>query len=200
MRGSPFLKGMPRTFFCCFCAVLLRAILYSLDLDAGEGAGWGCGKIEHLSIGGVWNMSYNHSMFHVAFLHKHYIDLIESGSKTIESRLTINRPLCWDIEKDDTVLFKEVGGEIRLIAKVTAVHKFDNLNSDDINVLADLFFASVGAGPEYWLSKSRSKYAVFIEIDVPQKITFPIHLTPRAVQSAWVRNFAIPDGLSLVSQ
>jgi ASC-1-like (ASCH) protein len=127
-------------------------------------------------------------MIHVAFLHKKYLDAIERGEKTIESRLSINRPPCWNIKDSDILLLKETSGEIRLSARIKAIHKFDNLQSEDITILAQLFADGCGVSldDKYWLAKSKSRYAVFIELRSVSKISFAKDLTPRGFQSGWV--------------
>jgi len=127
-------------------------------------------------------------MIHVAFLHKKYLDAIERGEKTIESRLSINRPPCWNIKDSDILLLKETSGEIRLSARIKAIHKFDNLHPEDIIVLSRLFIEGCGVliDDKYWLAKSKSRYAVFIELQSISKISFSKDLTPRGFQSGWV--------------
>lgn len=134
-------------------------------------------------------------MIHVAFLHKRHIDNILCGKKTIESRLSVNKPLAWSVERNDIILFKEVSGEIRVKAIVGTVHNFDRLTSNDISVLANLFSLSVGIteNDPYWQMKINSRYAVFIELTSISPISFPASLTPRGVQSAWIRNFIVPE-------
>ena len=138
--------------------------------------------------------------YHIAFVHKKFVEMFVNGQKNIESRLSINTPSCWSVEKDDVILFKEVGGEIRCAGKIAAVHKFDRLTYPDINVLASLFSRNVGVSEydDYWIQKSKSRFAVFMEIEKIVEVQYPRHLTPRGIQSAWLSNFSIDQSFRVL--
>ena len=139
-------------------------------------------------------------MNHVAFIRPDVAAKIRRGSKTIESRLSRNRPPAWQVEAGDCILFKETGGEITLQATVAQVHRFDALRPCDIEALADLFSPAMDTSPAnpYWSRKARSRYAVFIVLDQVTEVTFPPAATPRGVRSAWVTDFRAGDLATVV--
>lgn len=130
-------------------------------------------------------------MYHVAFIQKEPLSRILSGRKTVECRLSVNRPPAWETEAGDFILFKETGGDIRAIAKVQAVVKFDGLTPDDVGDIAEMVSDLTGSSPQsqYWQMKRTARYAVLIELESIQEVSFPRQLTPVGVMSAWVKNF-----------
>lgn len=130
-------------------------------------------------------------MYHVAFIQKEPLSRILSGRKTVECRLSVNRPPSWDTESGDFILFKESGGNIRAIAQVRAVVKFDGLTPEDVANIAEMVSDLTGSSPQssYWQMKRNARYAVLIELESIQEVSFPRQLTPVSVMSAWVKNF-----------
>lgn len=130
-------------------------------------------------------------MKHVAFVRPDIIQKLASGQKTMESRLSVNRPPSWAVQPGDIILFKENGGDIKLQAIAKTVHRFDKLTPTDIPQLVTRFKDQLGTTVDapYWQTKQKSRYAVFIELDNIIPIDFPSDETPRGVMSAWVANF-----------
>jgi hypothetical protein len=130
-------------------------------------------------------------MNHVAFIHFEPLSRVLSGIKKIECRLSVNRPACWNIEQNDTILFKLVGGAIVARARAKGVHKFNTLTPADVQALAELCAPLTGAlaTSAFWAMKARSKYAVIIELDSIERVEFPAQLTPKGVISGWVSDF-----------
>jgi ASC-1-like (ASCH) protein len=127
---------------------------------------------------------------HVAFIQSEPLARIKSGMKTVECRLSVNRPLAWNTQPGDFILFKETGGEIKLRARVEYVLKFESLTPTDIQSLAELVQPFSGAETSaYFTHKSKSRYAVIIGLIDVTPIEFPASATPRGIQSAWVSNF-----------
>ena len=130
-------------------------------------------------------------MNHVAFIQSEPLSRILSGVKRAECRLSINRPPAWKAEAGDTILFKESGGEITCRARIKAVSKFESLTPGDVSALAELVAPLTGASPTnaFWLRKKSARYAVIMELDQVERVSFPPEATPRGVMSAWVTDF-----------
>lgn len=128
---------------------------------------------------------------HIAFIKSEPLRRILSGVKTAECRLSINHPPAWSIEVGDFILFKKSGGEIVCRARARAVHKFSSLTPSDVAALAELVAPLTGAAPDsaFWLNKQCARFAVIMEFDQVERVTFPPQATPRGVLSAWVSNF-----------
>jgi len=131
---------------------------------------------------------------HIAFVRPDLVTKIRQGTKTVESRLGICRPLAWSVQPGDTILFKEIRGEITLSATVIQVHRFE---TSDLHALAQRFGPAVGvsADDEYW--QRRVNFAVFIELTAINSITFPPELTPRGIRAGWVKDFRATDSRQL---
>lgn len=72
-------------------------------------------------------------------------DKILSCEKTIESRWYVNRSAPWDrIAEGDTVYFKESGYPVRVIATVSRVLQYDNLNEEVYRNNFDKYGKAIG--------------------------------------------------------
>ena len=129
--------------------------------------------------------------YHVAFIQKEPLSRILSGIKTVEARLSRNRPPSWNVQTGDVILFKQTGGGIVAEATVADVSRFDNLRPADVKAIAELVSPLTGSSPSspYWQMKTNSRYAVLIELSNVQPIQFPDEFTPKGVMSAWVSDF-----------
>ncbi len=102
---------------------------------------------------------------HVAILLPRYLDLILTGEKTVESRMTITRhPPYRRIKTGERIYFKESSGPYRATAVAGKVDFFDNLTPTQMMALRKRFDAKVCGDNAYWNAKSRSRYATFIEL------------------------------------
>ncbi len=127
---------------------------------------------------------------HVAILHRQYLQLILSGRKVIESRLTV-RPIVpyRAIAPGDCVYFKASSGPYMAKAKVERVLFFDNLNPQKIAQLQKQYNAHIGGDDAYWHYKRFSRYASLIWLtEVTATNTGPN--LPPSTGPAW---FVLPD-------
>ena len=100
---------------------------------------------------------------HIAILNKKYIDLILSGKKTIESRITkYNLPPYKTIALNDTIYFKQSSGPFLAKAKIKNILFLDNLTHAKINNIHKKYNKQICATPDYWLTKKHARYATII--------------------------------------
>ncbi len=132
----------------------------------------------------------NPLMLHVAILLKPYIQLILSGAKTLESRLTVTpRTPYRRIAPGERIYFKASSGPYMATAIAGAVEFHENLTPSRIEALRRRHNAAVRGQPEYWKFKRSSRYATFIRLrDVRATSTGPE--MPPSRGPAW---FTLPE-------
>lgn len=132
-------------------------------------------------------------MKHLVIVKPEFILQIQSGVKTVESRLAKNRPAAWNCVYGDELLFKASGGDVVLSARVKTVACYDELRPCDITALAELYAPMVAAATEhpYWRLKQDARFAVFIEMEHVKPLWIPRHALPRSFGQAWFFNFEI---------
>ena len=100
---------------------------------------------------------------HTAILKRHYLNLILSGEKQIECRLTrIPCPPFRRIEAGETVLLKESSGPMRGEAVVEKVEFFENLTSEEIGEIQGKYNEQIMGAPDYWTSRGDCRYCSLI--------------------------------------
>lgn len=133
-------------------------------------------------------------MKHLAIVKPDIIASIQSGAKTIESRLAVNRPAAWNCQIGDEILFKVSGGDVVLSATVKNIERYADLRPCDVESLAELYAIQVAASPQhpYWQAKRAARFAVFIEIENVESAFIHRAALPRSFGQAWYSNFEIP--------
>ncbi len=102
-------------------------------------------------------------MDHVSIVHRCYADLIASGEKRVEARLSRVRAVpIGRVAKGDRIYFRESGGGYRALAEVTKVLCFHELNPSGIGALRRQYEPLVCAGAKFWLNHAGSRHAMFI--------------------------------------
>ncbi len=141
-------------------------------------------------------------MNHLAIIRAEYIQKIASGQKTVESRLSVNRPACWNVKPGDMIYFKVSGGDIALRASVFQIDRYEQLKIEDIAALAELYAQSVQCAPDtnYWKIKSVAKYAVFIHLANAQPFRVKKCDLPISFGNAWLNDFELPELVSAAIQ
>ena len=129
-------------------------------------------------------------MNHLAIVRADVATKILSGKKTVESRLSKNRPACWNSQVGDTVYFKVSGGDVVCSARVGGVDKYERIRPDDVRAIAELYSPAMHTTPEnpYWNIKSESRYAVLIHLANVTPCHFSKAALPRSFGAAWVTN------------
>lgn len=132
-------------------------------------------------------------MNHLAIVRAAVAYKIASKTKTVESRLSVNRPPAWNCEQGDFVYFKISGGDVVLRTCVAGVDKFAALCPDDIPAIAELFSAPMGITTEnqYWEQKRGARYAVLIHLSDVTAVHFSKAELPRSFGTAWITNWEL---------
>ena len=133
---------------------------------------------------------------HLAILHKRYLDLILSGEKRIESRLTkVKRVPFSCVEKGDLIYFKQSSGPVRAIAKADKIMQYKDLTPSTISSLKTKYNRGICGAVDYWQMKKDSRYAVLIWLKDVCEID-PIKIE-KTNQQAWIvlndkKSFGLP--------
>ena len=97
---------------------------------------------------------------HVAIVRPALADLILSGRKTIESRITkVRGPAFQRVHPGDAIYFRESGGGFRVLATVEKAVHLRDLTAAGLRALREVFGVEIGADAAYWRSRKGSRYA-----------------------------------------
>jgi len=101
---------------------------------------------------------------HLAILRQPYFDLINNGTKTIESRFNSNRSAPFGkVAVGDLVLLKETGQPVTNYFFASAVHSID-LSQEPIEEVRREFGQGIRATDDYWRARIHSRYATLIKV------------------------------------
>lgn len=102
-------------------------------------------------------------MNHLAVVHRRYLDLILTGEKTVESRLSKVRCAPYGrIEPGDRIYFKESSGPVRASVVAKQIEHHENLTPTLVRSLKHRHNELVLGNADYWRLKSSARYAVLI--------------------------------------
>ncbi|QQE12128.1 ASCH domain-containing protein [Planctomycetota bacterium] len=121
---------------------------------------------------------------HIAILKKKYMDMILSGEKTIESRITKTGCAPYGrIEVGDRIYLKISSGPFVGITKAVRIEQYHHLNGEHIMKLYEQFDDQVCGGKKYWEGRKDCRFATFIWLGEVE----PIDVAPRYTKSmkAW---------------
>lgn len=121
---------------------------------------------------------------HVAILKRPYLNLILSGQKTIESRLTRTaQPPFGSIEPGERIFLKASSGPFMATAVAGRVEQHRDLEPYDVLRLRVRHDLAVCGDDAYWEMKRDSRFAVFVELTRVEPIeTGPVY--PKSMR-AW---------------
>lgn len=115
-----------------------------------------------ISIGSLGRIDQR-LMIHVAILMKPYLDLILSGRKTIESRLTkTNRPPYDSIEVGERIYFKQSSGPFRATAIAEQVLCLDRVTPQRVMELQHTYNDAICGTDDFWEWKRDSRFVTLI--------------------------------------
>jgi ASC-1-like (ASCH) protein len=102
-------------------------------------------------------------MIHIAVLFKSYLDLVLSGRKTIECRLTMQARDPYErIEAGERIYFKQSSGPYRAAATVDHVMFEDDLTPKRIDALRRDYNDGICGEKSFWRRKRSSNYCTLI--------------------------------------
>lgn len=122
---------------------------------------------------------------HTAILKRPYLNLILSGAKSIECRLTrIPCPPFGRVAPGEIVRLKESGGPVRGEAVVARVKFFENLTAAKIGRMEKKYNKQIMGTPDYWESRGDCRYCSLIWLKDVRPIE-PYRIKHRGMQ-AWL--------------
>ena len=103
---------------------------------------------------------------HIAILQRQYLNLILSGVKTIESRLTSNSLSPYQkIQPGERIYFKQSAGPFRATAIAHKIDFYVQLTPGKLKQLYDRYNTAVCGTHDYWfVSKAKARFATFITL------------------------------------
>jgi hypothetical protein len=136
-------------------------------------AGWDAG----LSLGFAW---------HLAVFVEPFLSYVLDGSKTVESRFSVNRAEPYRrIAVDDVLLIKSSGGPIVAIAEVKQT-AFYELNREQLDVIREKFGSALRVEEEaFWEDRKECCYATIVGLANVRRIV-PVACDKRD-KRGWVR-------------
>lgn len=116
---------------------------------------------------------------HLAVVRPEYLDLIVSGRKTIESRLTRTRREPFGrVRAGDRVYFKAVGGPVRCVAVARRVMYVEGLSPGRVEALRARFNRRVLGTRAYWSGRRQARYATLVWLGDVRPVAEPWHCAP----------------------
>ena len=121
-----------------------------------------------------------------------FLEKIESGEKTIESRWYKFKKSPYDIVKqNDQIYFKKSGKDVTLTSKVTKVIQFDELNEKKIKEILNIYGKDIGIEKEntnkFFFSVKDKKYCVLMFLTSVKHINpFKVNKKGYGNMSAWI--------------
>lgn len=124
-------------------------------------------------------------MKHIAILRQPFYDMVISGTKTIESRWSMNRCAPFNkIKVGDIIYIKQTGKPVTAKAVAKKV-KFYNLTPEIVEEIRVKYGKFIGTDKfEDWQSTLNKKYCTLIWLDKVEKIS-PIDV-PRSNGAGWI--------------
>jgi hypothetical protein len=129
---------------------------------------------------------------HLVILRPPYLDMILSGEKTVESRLSKRRhPAATRCAPGDILYLKRTGGDIEGRARVARVDAYQDLDAAGLRALAAEWAGRVAAAaPDDWYQQMKrdARHALFITLTDVERVSIPAAALPRRLPwaSAWI--------------
>ena len=123
--------------------------------------------------------------YHLVILKKPYLDLILSGQKTVELRLTrARRPMCGRVSPQDGLFLKVSGGPVCATAVVADVKYYEDLSPERIADIKRRYNRQIGGGDAVWQSMMDCKSGFLVWLHDVRRIE-PIRIDKKDWR-AWV--------------
>jgi hypothetical protein len=103
---------------------------------------------------------------HLAVFVEPFLSYVLDGTKTVESRFSINRCAPYGkVRKGDVILLKESGGPVVGVANVRTVWSYPLDPTTWSDIRARFAKALCAQDPSFWESRSKAEYATLMAID-----------------------------------
>lgn len=123
--------------------------------------------------------------YHLVILKKPYLDLILSGRKTVELRLTrARRPACGRVSTQDRLFLKASGGPVCATAVVADVKYYEDLSPERIVGIKQRYHKQIGGVDAVWQSMMDCKSGFLVWLCDVRRIE-PMRIDKKDLR-AWV--------------
>ena len=123
--------------------------------------------------------------YHLVILKKPYLDLILSGQKTVESRLTRAKGEAFGrVRPGDTLFLKVSSGPVCALATVAEVKYYEDLTPGRIVEIKEQYNEQIMGGDAVWQSKTDCRYGFLVWLRDVRRIA-PIRIEKKDWR-AWV--------------
>ena len=107
---------------------------------------------------------------HLGVFVEPFLSFIFDGTKTVESRFSINRCAPFGVAKEgDVLLFKEAGGPIVGLCKIATVWSY-RVTPETVEELQFRFESTMCVDPTFWAERSKAAYATLMQISNVSRI------------------------------
>ena len=127
-------------------------------------------------------------MRHLAVFSGPFLELILSGSKTIESRFSKVRCAPFEsVKPGDIVLMKRSGGPVVGEFTVGKVMTWRDMTGEDLAAIAVSYGSAIAADavPHFWEDREDCRYATLLYVQNPIRYERPLYI-PKRDRRAWV--------------
>jgi hypothetical protein len=129
---------------------------------------------------------------HLAIFNEPYLSFLLDGSKTVESRFSVNGVAPYGrVAPGDVILLKASGKPV--VGSCRAAHVWDyELASDSWDEIRSQFGVALRAQEGFWESRQRARFATLIRVqDVCAAVPMAV---PKRDRRGWVVLTSAPDG------
>lgn len=118
-------------------------------------------------------------MIHVAILQRSYLDLVLSGAKTIELRLTrTRREPFGQVAVGERLYFKQSGGRFAATAVIRGVRCLDSLTPSKIEAIKAKYNDRILGSDDFWQSRSSARFLTLVRFSKVERLAFGPRMMP----------------------
>lgn len=135
---------------------------------------------------------------HLAVLVEPFLSFVLDGTKTVESRFTLNRVAPFEaVQRQDLVLLKVASGPVVGLCEIEAVHYFKQPTRQTIKIIRTTFGPRIRDDvPGFWTSRQNATYVSLLELGRVHRLTEPL-ACPKKDRRGWVVLRSTSTGESL---
>jgi len=150
-----------------------------------------------------WNKYFDASVqgpvgIHLAVFVEPYLSFVLSGTKTVESRFSVNKLAPFElVHEGDVVLLKKTGGPIVGLCRVSHVWNFKLEPKTWSEIRNDFADALCAQDPSFWDQRKEASYATLMRVD--NVLTIPPIKIDKRDRRGWVvlKKYEEQTGLAL---
>ncbi len=133
------------------------------------------------------------TQYHLGIFHEKYVDLIFSGNKTIESRLSSKRIAPYHkVKSNDVVFIKPSSKPIVGYFIVKSVKYFELSSKNELLQIKQQYNARILGSDDFWEQKQHAKYATLMWTEKSSRLKKPL-VFPKKDRRSWMVLKKLPD-------